>query len=220
MGFQVQPDVRNTNAPAGLWGAFAQQHTYPHHTCEGEDTPDLHIQQLRFGQGLPESRDCSGTPWGCSMGHSQCNSPQHGLIWVQGRAQAADLVRGDSKHQEAASHLTSKAHGQVSLHSPEQLQKHLQLQPLLVPSVPALPYKGLLEYCWMSRWWQGLHTRSGLMLDGRGSSCAEQASQKVPPQFLQMFWKAGKGQKARRGSGLGRPTRGKTNTELRKGRSC
>jgi len=34
-----------------------------------------------------------------------------------------------------------------------------------------------------------LQTRSGLILDGRGSSFAEQASQKIPPQFLQMFWR-------------------------------
>lgn len=79
---------------------------------------------------------------------------------------------------------------------PEQLQKHHQLQPLFVTSVPPVPYKGLLEYCWMSRWWQGLQTRWGLMLDGRGSSCTEQASQKVPPQFLQTFWNAGKGQRS------------------------
>lgn len=50
-------------------------------------------------------------------------------------------------------------------------------------------YKGLLEYCWMSCLWQGLQTRSGLILDGRGSSFAEQASQKIPPQFLQIFWR-------------------------------
>lgn len=79
---------------------------------------------------------------------------------------------------------------------PEQLQKHHQLQPLFVTSVPPVPYKGLLEYCWMSRWWQGLQTRWGSMLDGRGSSCTEQASQKVPPQFLQTFWNAGKGQRS------------------------
>lgn len=79
---------------------------------------------------------------------------------------------------------------------PEQLQKHHQLQPLFVTSVPPIPYTGLLEYCWMSRWWQGLQARWGLMLDGRGSSCTEQASQKVPPQFLQTFWNAGKGQRS------------------------
>lgn len=37
---------------------------------------------------------------------------------VQGRAQTVVLVTGDSKHQEAASLPTSKAHGQASSHSP------------------------------------------------------------------------------------------------------
>lgn len=34
MGFQVQPDVRNTNTPVGFWRAFAQQqqHTPTPHT--------------------------------------------------------------------------------------------------------------------------------------------------------------------------------------------
>lgn len=116
--------------------------------------------------------------------------PQGRHISVQGRLRLFFVTR-DCEHHEAASPLMSKEHRQASsLHiPPEQLQKpssattifcHLSVQPI--------PYKGLVEYCWMSCWWQGLQTRWGLILDGRGSSFTEQASQKMPLQFLQMFF--------------------------------
>lgn len=71
----------------------------------------------------------------------------------------------------------------------EQPQRHWSATTIfMVTALQPVSYKGLVEYCWMSCLWQGLQTHSGLILDGRGSSFAEQASQKTPPQFLQIFW--------------------------------
>ena len=50
-------------------------------------------------------------------------------------------------------------------------------------------YDGLVEYCFIRCSWQGLQTRSGLILEGRGSSFVEQMLQKVPLQFLHTFYK-------------------------------
>lgn len=133
------------------------------HTLEDENFPTCtHTYTALFGWGLSVltvPRGCSGTPWGYFTRHSQSSCPQHKLrsesrqIFVRGKAQAVVLVTRDRKHHEAASPLTSKQHRQVSsLHiPPQQLQKpssattifcHLSLQPV--------PYKGLIEYCWMS----------------------------------------------------------------------
>lgn len=55
------------------------------------------------------------------------------------------------------------------------------------PGLGFRSYDGLVEYRFIRCSWQGLQTRSGLILEGRGSSFVEQALQKVPLQFLHTF---------------------------------
>lgn len=116
-------------------------------------------------------------PRGCSVGHPESR-----------RA----LVPGSHKRLNTMKLLpTPDLHRtQVSVFSLplSNSRSHHQLQVVSVTSALAVPYKGLLEYCCMSCLWQASQTRSGLMLEGRGSSLPEQDSQKMPPQFLQMFF--------------------------------
>lgn len=114
MGFQVKPDVRNSHTPVGFWGVFAQQQHTP--TREGENTPNFSMQ--------PTALVWAGAPRVLrllrhTLGLPRVTFPmEFSTAQADLRAQTAVLVTGDSKHQEAASHPTSKAHGQVSSHSP------------------------------------------------------------------------------------------------------
>lgn len=209
MVFRVQPDLRIKNAPILLSVSLCLAAACFHPTRSRTRTflTCTHTYTALFWV-VALCSHCAPRLLGHTLGLLHATfpkqlSPAQAHVWEQadfctGKAQAVVLVTRDRKHHEAASPLTFKQHRQVSsLHiPPQQLQKlssattifcHLSLQPI--------PYKGLIEYCWMSCLWQGLQTRSGLMLDGRGSSFAEQASQKMPLQFLQMFWNAGRGQR-------------------------
>lgn len=150
-----------------------------HSTLEAKDVLTQADTDGLIGAGFGELSVLT-MPRVCSMGHPESRR---------------GLVPGSHKRLNTTMKLlpTPDLHRtQASVFPLSNSRNHHQPHLVSVTSPQAVPYKGLLEYCWMSCLWQGSQTRSGLMLEGKGSSFPEQDSQKMPPQFLQMFWNAGK----------------------------
>lgn len=165
VAFRVQPDPRIQTAPALPPASLrAPSSTLSRHTLEDETPPASHTQthahtQLFFGRGASVLvlGQASGATWPGVPGAvlpSRGSGRERAEVCT-GKAQAAVSVTGDRERHEAASPLPSNEERQASaLHIPPD---HLQKQSSATttfwsPPCKPVPYKGLVEYCWMSRW--------------------------------------------------------------------